>query len=247
MSETFESPTERIVTAGEELDLCGGTERHIFGLAGLPGCGKSTAADTIESMLRENFEYALTCEMSSFVREEYRDTFDGATCTDNELGEWAASMKDEHGNGYFARQLAEYFETATHHHMIVPGLRSPAEAEALREVYGDDNVTVIAIWTLPDVRFERKYGETPSTEHPEWETFQERNEREIHEWGCGSFFMREGPSDYLVSNNSRVGAFEIDLETIVGHEVFGDDLPESWRDGFDLLPDLDREGVEQYL
>lgn len=220
-------------------------DSHVFAFAGLPGCGKSTAAEIVETTLLTNYEYGVHLEVSDFVRTLFKAET-GDEVDDNELGRWAAEKKDEHGNGYFLRKMAETLQDEHRPHIAISGLRSPAEASALREVFGVENVTVIAIWTLPDIRFERKYGAMPSVEHDEWDTFSERNEREIYDWDCVEYFYGDDPSDYIVPNNSSVVDLE-DAVTAIVHEnaLDGSKLAAGYRDS--PLPVGDRKRVAQYL
>lgn len=231
-----------LIETKEELD--GGFDPHIFALAGLLGCGKSTAADMIASQARQEFEFTVTMEMSDFVRREFKRQGADTDVNDNELGEWAARMKETYGDGYFARELAD--SLAGDCNYVISGLRSPKEAYTLRDEFGPDNVTVIAIWTLPDLRFERKYGDPPSEEHSDWETFHERNERELHEWDCLAYFA-DDISDYIISNNDDLENLEQQVEAIVRNELGdGSLVGEMIRD--DPFPEgLDREQIAQYL
>lgn len=222
-------------------------DQHAFVLAGPVGCGKSTAAEHIVTELTEGRdEDATSTEVSDFVRAlfnaEHSDEVD-----DNELGRWAADKKDAHGNGYFVRAMAELWRDDSNPHVVISGVRSPEEATAVRDVFGSANTTVISIWTLPDVRFERRYGEIPSEEHPEWETFQERNEREIHEWNCLDFYVDENLYDYILTNNGTAAALRIDVAAIIDHDVFGDEMPVEWNDDYYPFPERDRDVVAQYV
>jgi len=222
-------------------------DQHAFVLAGLPGCGKSTAAQKIvrELQMRSD-DPAVSTEVSDYVRALFKAANDDDV-NDNELGRWAAEQKREHGNDYFVRGMAELWHGDDKPHAVISGVRSPAEAEAVRDVFGPEHTTVIAIWTLPDKRFKRKYGDKVSKDHPKWETFQERNEREIHEWGCVDFFVDPDLTDYIVTNNNTIAALKIDLRTIVYHDVYDDSMPPSWNEDFYPFPRREREVVAQYL
>lgn len=218
---------------------------HVFALAGLAGSGKSTAAEIIENECKANFEYAISTEVSDFVRSMFEQET-GETTDDNALGRWAADKKDEHGDGYFVRAMAETLADGRRPHVAISGLRSPEEAEELRDVFGPENVTVIAVWTLPDLRFERKYGDTPHEEHPEWATFTERNQRETYDWGCVEYFLSDGPSDYIVQNNETVAELERALHAIV-HEAALDGSKRASMYRESPFPHDDPERVGQYL
>lgn len=219
-------------------------DNHCFALAGLPGCGKSTAADIIVDELKANYEYATHTEVSDYVRAKFQAQSDD-TVNDNELGRWAADKKAEHGNGYFLRGMVQHWTHERSPHVAISGLRSPAEAEAVRDGFGED-CTVIAIWTLPDIRFERKYGEVPSEEHEEWDTFVERNERETFDWGCVEYFTSDGVSDYVVPNNGTVEELDAAIRAIVREEALdGSKRASLYQEP--PFPHDDQERVAQYL
>lgn len=219
-------------------------KREVFVLVGLPGAGKSTAAEHItEYIEREYHENSQHFEVSDFVRTLFEDQSE-ADVDDNQLGAWAAQQKAEYGNDHFVREMANAIHSPVTPHVVISGVRSPAEAEAVRDVFGEESVTVVSIWTLPDERFERKYGDGPSEEHPKWETFCERNERELHEWGALQFFLEDGPQDTVLSNNMTEGVFESDIEDVVDRRMVdhADVVAEN------PLPDgLDAEQIAQYL
>lgn len=218
--------------------------QHCFVLVGLPGAGKSAAAEIIRNELAVNFVAARTFEVSDYVREMYEEEHD-RDVTDNELGRWSAARKHNEGEGYFlSRMAADHYGEG--YHTIIAGVRSPAEAEAVRDEFGVKNTTVIALWTLPDLRFERKYGDVPSEEHEMWETFQERNERELHEWGCVEFFTGSELSDYIVPNNGSLEGLEYNMTRIVKESALGGSkLAGQWRNS--PFPDDRPEYVAQYL
>lgn len=200
------------------------SENTAFVLAGLPGSGKSTVAGIIAGEAEDYGLDAVHTEVSDFCRTAYEtDTFD-AIEDDNELGRWTAEVKQERGQGYFVRQMAEMHVESDNGVTVISGARSPEEAEAARDVFGAENTVVIAIWTLPDLRFERKYGDVPSEEHPKWDEFCERNERETHEWGCVHFFTDPTLRDYIVPNNGELHHVE-DITVSIVREELGDGTP----------------------
>lgn len=219
---------------------------HVFALAGLPGSGKSTAAEIIRDNLEYRFERAVHTEVSDFCHTLYEQEHDGTT-DDNDLGRWTAELKEEHGNGYILRRMAETLNDENRPHTIISGLRSPAEVDAIEDVFGAENVTTIAIWTLPDIRFERKYGDTPHIEHEKWDEFVERNERETHQWGAVEFFMPDGPQDYVVPNNGPFLQLEAAVTAIMRDNT-GDYNAQAAQFKYTPFPDdLNTEHVASYL
>jgi dephospho-CoA kinase len=192
------------------------TDNLIIGLAGPLGCGKSTAAMALRNVLDMSQDIdADIMEVSDFVRTEYEHVM-GDTVNDNRLGEWAAEQKVENGAGCFVERMVEQSEGVT----IISGIRSPAEAEAVYEAERDS--AVAAVWSLPHLRFERKYDAEYSD--PEFRTFMERSNRELHEWGCKHFYTHgSAMSDYVVPNNDTMDDLRAHCFNIVQHQVLGDD------------------------
>jgi Dephospho-CoA kinase len=187
-------------------------QREVIVLAGVVGCGKSTVADMIEDEAADRY---VSFEVSDFVRTMFADEHDDGV-NDNDLGAWAAERKAEEGDDYFVRRMAETIKKPEAPHIVISGVRSPEEAVAVKDVFDEATVHVVGVWTLPDLRFERKYGAAPSADHESWDTFTDRNERELWEWGAVEFFSGDSihEADYFISNNgdledlrNRVRAF----------------------------------------
>jgi dephospho-CoA kinase len=210
--------------------------REIFVLIGLAGAGKSTAAQIISEEHDENVE---TYEVSDFVRDEYQSG-NRPEVSDNGLGNWAARIKEVEGQDTFVRDLAEDIKSPQTPHVAISGVRSPEEAVAIRDVFENADVSTIGVWTMPDIRFERKYDATPSTEHDEWQTFVERNERELWEWGAIEFFARDSmhEADYIIPNHDSIRSLRNHIERLLNGRGQYDKNP---------FPHDDYERVAQYL
>jgi len=243
------------VSQGSLLSADSETRREVFVLVGLAGAGKSTVADIIEET---HDERVATFEVSDFVRHLFEEAHDeevnldaesadsGANSTDesaesvsdNELGAWAAERKEEEGQDYFVRKMAQTIKSPSTPHVVISGVRSPEEAVAVEDVFG--HCTTVGIWTLPDIRFERKYGGSPSTEHDEWSTFTDRNERELWDWGAVEFFSRDSvrEADAIIPNHDDLDTLRTHVETFLEGRGQYDENP---------FPHSDFEKVAQYL
>jgi dephospho-CoA kinase len=214
---------------------------QVFALAGPLGCGKSTAAEMIADIIRHDGKFAQITEMSNFVRSEYNAYVGTESVDDNALGEWAAKRKEADGDGCFAHDLAVLHEDDGVE-LIVSGIRSPAEIDALEDVYGAENVTTLAIWTLPELRFKRKYGDTMHAQHEQFDTFMERNDRELSEWGCEEIYI-DDDTDFVIANNED----EINLQRqllIAVDSVYGTILKNPLKNPFE---EMKTEHVRSFL
>lgn len=192
--------------------------RDVFVLIGLAGAGKSTAADIIAE---KHDERVATFEVSDFVRTSFEDQHVDDV-NDNELGEWAAKKKEEEGQDYFVRKMAESIKGPSTPHVVISGVRSPEEAVAVEEVFGD--CITIGIWTMPDIRFNRKYESDLSVDNDDYQTFQERNERELWEWGAVEFFSNKSihTADYIVPNHGTISTLRDNIERLLdGRGAYG--------------------------
>lgn len=215
-----ESSTEATINVEQTQSISGvekTEERSVNVFVGLPGAGKTEGCHIAEKVIGEDVD---TFEVSTFVRNKFQQETgdDDSGVSDNDLGRWAADMKEEHGNGYFVREMAKTIKAFhnTPGNINIAGVRSPAEADALREEF--ENVTIIVIWTHPDIRFDRlKEREGDYTR----EEFNERKQRELYDWGCIEFFTDENYYDYIIPNNTSLKAFRQKVEyAIRGTEVF---------------------------
>jgi len=229
-----DSAPEVPVVSGDEVQERIEEHREVFVLVGLAGAGKSTVADIIEEEFEER---VVSFEVSDFVRTKFEESQDGDV-NDNELGAWAADRKDEEGQDYFVREMAETIKSPSTPHVVISGVRSPEEAVAVEDVFG--SATTVGIWTLPDIRFTRKYGGKPSVEHDEWDTFTDRNERELWDWGAVEFFSRDSlhEADYIIPNHDDLDALREHVQKFLRGDGQYDTNP---------FPHSDFEKVAQYL
>lgn len=210
-------------TNGQKVDT------PVYAFVGLVGSGKTTA----KNVLKDVYDNPLTDEMSNFVRHKFEAETDD-TVTDNELGEWAEEQKREYGNGYFAdgwataiaddERASQAIEgAATWDAIGLAGLRSPSELDALKQHFSD--VTSIVVWARPETRWERYSQRDGESDR---ESFEARNERELHEWGALTYFTDEDYYDYIIPNNhSSIEAFRRDVKSCITedgtHQRFIDD------------------------
>lgn len=197
------------------------SDTTVFTFAGLPGAGKTTAMETAADTLNDLNVSAVTYEISEYVRSEFWDErVDDESqiredISDNDLGHWAASKKDEYGRGHFAQRLSTYIGKNVDV-ALVSGVRSPEEIDAFR-THGY-SVVPISIWSLPELRFKRLQEREGSYDRDE---FVDRKERELFEWDCLELFTNSDYYNHIVPNNYSEEQFKEDVRYIVSSKAFG--------------------------
>jgi dephospho-CoA kinase len=219
-------------------------EANVFAFIGLPGAGKSEALMTLDDV----YEHALVDEVGNYVRYRYEGQTGEQSESDNDLGKWAADVKDEHGRGYFVNEWAKTIkgdQRAAHELDKQPwtaiglaGVRSPEELDALRTHFTD--VTAIVVWSKPDVRYDRLMDRDGDMDR---EVFHERQERELHDWGALEFFVNDEYYDYIIPNNGdNIEQFDRDVRLCVNGSKIADQFKSPpFPEG------LPEENISQYL
>jgi dephospho-CoA kinase len=159
-------------------------------VTGMPGTGK-------EEFLNVAAEMGIPfVRMGDAVRDLYplRD----ASCIGMSVGEFAASERKIHGYDIWAKRSLAKLNAPV---ILVDGCRSTDEVSAFRSLTGD--VTVVAIHSTPETRYERlvkrNRDDAPST----LREFIERDEREMG-WGIAKTIAL---ADVMVANDTTLDDF----------------------------------------
>ncbi len=167
----------------------------ILCLTGLPGSGKSTAAEIFSRMGFEVFEG------STAIKDEMKKK--GAEITPSNIESFTNKMKSEHGKAFFAAITGERVKAAEQDHdILVIGFRSVAEFEELERVLGS-NIPLIVLTTPEGMRFER-LSERKVMAIKSKDEFITRDRSNI---GQGILKLI-GRADYLISNTGSKDELE---------------------------------------
>lgn len=161
---------------------------------GMPGCGKSEAAD----VARERGIPVVT--MGDVVRREAR--LRGLDATDENLGEVATELREEEGEAAVADRCVDLIRGMDDDVVLVDGVRGWSEAERFRGEWGDD-FTLVAIEVPFDVRLERIRERGRSDDFESEEELRRRDERELG-YGLGEALER---ADVRVENTGSLEEF----------------------------------------
>jgi len=144
-------------------------ERIVLGVAGMPGAGKGTVREIFQKM-----GYPIVV-MGDEVREEAKRR--NLKPTPENLGMIMLKLREEEGKAAVAKRCIPKMEKAKEK-VVVEGVRSLNEVNEFKKHF--PNFTLIAIHASPETRFRRLFQRKRSDDPKRWETFRERDLRELN-------------------------------------------------------------------
>ncbi|WXG43157.1 MAG: AAA family ATPase [Promethearchaeati archaeon SRVP18_Atabeyarchaeia-1] len=174
----------------------------VVGFVGMPGCGKSEAADVARSM---GIPVVI---MGDVVRKEVRST--GLEIVPETLRKAMIEMRRKYGKGVVAERCLPLVRALSTHKMVaIDGIRSPEEIDVFRREF--PGFFVIAIHSSPRTRFrrlqDRRRGDDPDT----WKQFCERDNIELSVGIGGAIAL----ADAVVSNEGNQPVFRKNVKRIL--------------------------------
>ncbi len=143
-------------------------ERIVLGVAGMPGAGKGTVREIVQKM-----GYPVVV-MGDEIREEAKRR--NLKPTPENLGMIMLKLREEEGPAAVAKRCIPKMEK-TKEKVVVEGIRSLHEVDEFKKHF--PNFTLIAIHASPETRFRRLFQRKRSDDPKRWETFRERDLREL--------------------------------------------------------------------
>ncbi|MFC6757114.1 MULTISPECIES: AAA family ATPase [Haloarcula] len=176
----------------------------VIGVVGLPGSGKSEAAEVAREM------GVPVVTMGDVIRAECRERgLDPAT----DHGTVAKALREENGPGAIAERSLPIIEDerAGHDTVLVDGIRSDVEVEAFRDAFGEAFV-LVEISAPFAVRAERLdlRGRDASVEEG-GESLEDRDERELG-FGMGEAMEM---ADVTIENTDSLASFQRRIRTLL--------------------------------
>lgn len=144
-------------------------EKIVVGVAGMPGAGKATVKEMVERL-----GYSVVV-MGDEIREETRRR--RLKLTPENVGMVMLKLREEEGPAVVAKRCVPKIEKAKGRVVIVDGIRSLHEVNEFKRRF--PNFTLIAIHASPETRFQRLFQRKRSDDPEGWETFMERDLREL--------------------------------------------------------------------
>jgi dephospho-CoA kinase len=143
-------------------------EKKVIAISGMPGAGKGVASNAGKQLGLEVFV------LGDVIREETEHR--GLDPTPRNVGEVMLDVRAKEGPAVVAKRLLPKIEQAKSRTVIVEGVRSLHEVKELRTMY---EVISLAIHASPKSRYDRLLARNRSDDPKTWETFQERDFREL--------------------------------------------------------------------
>ncbi|MHA1699341.1 MAG: AAA family ATPase [Promethearchaeota archaeon] len=142
-----------------------------IGIVGMPGSGKSTAAD----FLKDERNAVIIC-MGNIVREQVQN--EGLPVNAENLGRMAEELRKKHGPGIIAELTAKKVESIPDKNalIIIDGIRSMDEVNSFRKRWP---LHILAIYSPPRVRHERLKKRKRDDDIIDDSYFQLRDSREL--------------------------------------------------------------------
>jgi dephospho-CoA kinase len=141
----------------------------VVGLAGMPGAGKSVVVNVARQR-----GYGVVV-MGNEVREEAKRK--GLKLTRENLGKIMLELRREEGEAVIARRCIPKIDRVAERKLIVDGVRSFSEVEEFRKHF--PNFSLMVVRSSPETRFKRLYRRGRSDDPVSWDSFHERDVREL--------------------------------------------------------------------
>ncbi|MFQ6053579.1 MAG: AAA family ATPase [Candidatus Bathyarchaeia archaeon] len=148
--------------------------RRLILITGMPGSGKTTVARFFEEL---GYRVQTMGDVIRVLAEERR-----LEPTPRSIGSIAEAIRRDEGEAAVARRCIEKLSREEPARVVVDGVRSLAEVEAFREAF---DVVLVAVHASQRTRFNRLRERGREDDPKDFETFAERDRREL-EFSMGS-------------------------------------------------------------
>ena len=183
-------------------------ERTIVGITGMPGSGKNTVREIVRG-----FGLPIVV-MGDEVRAEAERR--GLDPTPENLGKVMLQIRAEEGLGVLARRCIPKIKALESPVVVVDGVRSMHEVREYRKEF--PSFKIVAVDASPKTRFERLLKRGRTDDPKDWETFVERDERELSV-GIGEVIES---ADYTILNDGTKKEFRKSLKQLLMRELRDD-------------------------
>ncbi len=174
----------------------------VIGVAGMAGAGKSVVRQIVKEM-----DYSVVV-MGDVIRLEAKRR--KLRPTPENLGMIMLELREEKGSAVVADRCLSKIERSEKDVVVVDGVRSLNEVKAFRRRF--PKFVLMAIHSSPRTRFERLFRRRRSDDPRGWDTFLERDLRELRV-GLGNVIAI---ADYMVVNEGTRKEFMRKIRDVLG-------------------------------
>ena len=171
--------------------------KKVIAISGMPGAGKGIASEAAKQL---GFDILV---LGDVIREETERQ--GLEPTPKNVGAVMLEIRAKEGPAAVAKRLAPKIEKCRSSNVVVEGVRSLHELTELKKTY---TVLTVALHASPRTRFQRLLSRNRSDDPKDWETFHERDIREL-DVGLGYVIAL---ADALLINEGTISELQSDFK-----------------------------------
>lgn len=175
--------------------------KKVVAISGMPGAGKGVASEAAKQL---GFKVLV---LGDVIREETQRR--GLEPTPKNMGAVMLQVREDEGAAAVAKRLLPRIEASRSNLLVVEGIRSLSE---LAELQSKFEVVMVAIHASPKTRFQRLMSRNRSDDPKTWETFHERDERELNV-GLGKVIAL---ADIVVNNEGTIAQLQEAVKAALG-------------------------------
>jgi len=175
-------------------------KKRVIAISGMPGAGKGVASEAARQLGLE------VLVLGDVIREEAQRR--GLEPTPQNIGTIMLEVRQAEGPAVVVRRLIPKIDISPSRTVVVEGIRSEDELGELRSRF---EVKTFAIHAAPKTRFQRLLARGRSDDPKIWETFQERDNRELSVGLCNVIAL----ADVLLTNEETIGDLQSSFRAAV--------------------------------
>ena len=176
-------------------------DKIVVGIAGMPGAGKGALRRIIQGM-----GYPVVM-MGDEIRDEVNRR--NLNPTPENLGKVMLQLRESEGPAAVAKRCIPKLKKTKGKVVVVDGIRSLHEVKEFKKDF--PNFTLITIQASPKTRYERLSRRKRSDDPESWETFMQRDQRELGV-GIGTVIAT---ADHLIVNEGTLTQLRKKTERLV--------------------------------
>jgi dephospho-CoA kinase len=173
------------------------TRKRVIAVSGMPGAGKGVASEAARQLGLE------VLVLGDVIREETERR--GLEPTPENVGSVMLQVRRDEGPAVVVKRLVPRIEASRSQTLIVEGIRSEEE---LRELKSKFDVVTVGIHAAPKTRFRRLLARGRSDDPKTWDTFYERDSRELDVGLCRVIAL----ADVLLLNEGTIDELQSSFE-----------------------------------